>query len=169
MEGDITGLLEVTVQGSRLMEINASREAFGFARNVIGSTRIRNIFNNLSVIVLRRIMTPSYFSLDVFFLLFNIHHSWSTQKIFWEEKSTPVNMTSCGRQNVRKHREIKNCEQYIILDISFKLNFLYKREFTYSELIYYMGRTDKGLITSLDLRTKISNKKKNKVFHYWHY
>ena len=37
-EGDITGSLEVTVQGSCLMEKDASREAFGFARDVIGST-----------------------------------------------------------------------------------------------------------------------------------
>ena len=35
-EGDTTGLVEVTVQGSCLLEKDASREAFGFARNVIG-------------------------------------------------------------------------------------------------------------------------------------
>ena len=37
-----------------------------------------------------------------------IYHGLSTWKKFWEEKFTPVNMTSCGRHNVRKHREIKN-------------------------------------------------------------
>ena len=35
-EGDITGLIYVTVQGSRLMEIYAPREDFGFARYAIG-------------------------------------------------------------------------------------------------------------------------------------
>ena len=38
-EGDTIGLVEVTVQGSCLMETDASREAFGFIRYVIGSKR----------------------------------------------------------------------------------------------------------------------------------
>ena len=38
-EGDITGLLEVTVQGSFLMKIGAPREAFGFTRDLIGSKK----------------------------------------------------------------------------------------------------------------------------------
>ena len=46
-EGYITGLIEVTVQGSCIMEIYASREAFGFARDVIGSTRRCTIVENL--------------------------------------------------------------------------------------------------------------------------
>ena len=52
-EGDITGLIEVTVQGSYLMEIYASREAFGFARDVIGSTRRCTIVNKFILIVLK--------------------------------------------------------------------------------------------------------------------
>ena len=64
-EGDITGLLEVTVQGSYLMEIYASREAFGFARDVIGSTRRCTIADKLVIIVLKQIMTPSVVSLDM--------------------------------------------------------------------------------------------------------
>ena len=44
----------------------------------------------------------------------------STRKMFWEDKFTPENMKSCGRQNVRKHRDINNGGQYIILDISSK-------------------------------------------------
>ena len=66
-EGDITGLLEVTVQGSCLMEKYASREAFGFERFVIGSTRRCTIVNKLIVIVLKYIMTPLFVSLDMFF------------------------------------------------------------------------------------------------------
>ena len=38
-EGYKPGLIEVNVQGSCLIEIDAFREAFGFARDVIGSTR----------------------------------------------------------------------------------------------------------------------------------
>ena len=66
MEGDIKGLLEVTVQGSFLMEIDSSREDFGFARDVIGLTRRCTIFDKFVVIVLKRIMTHSFVSLDMF-------------------------------------------------------------------------------------------------------
>ena len=65
-EGDITGLLEVTVQVSCLMEIDASGEAFGFARNVIGSTRRCTIADKFVVINLKRILTPSFVSFDMF-------------------------------------------------------------------------------------------------------
>ena len=65
-EGDITGLLEVTVQGSCLMEKYASREAFGLAWYVIGSTRRCTIVNKFIVIILKYIMTPSFVSLDMF-------------------------------------------------------------------------------------------------------
>ena len=68
-EGDNTGLVEVTVNGSRLMEIDDSREAFGFARDVIGSTRKGcTIVNKSIVIVLKCIMTHSFVSLDMFFV-----------------------------------------------------------------------------------------------------
>ena len=65
-EGDTTGLVGVTVQGSCLMEIDASREAFGFARDVIGSIRRCTIFDKFVVIVLKRIMNPSFVSIDMF-------------------------------------------------------------------------------------------------------
>ena len=52
-EEDITGLLEVNVQGSYLMEKDASREAFVFARDVIGSSRRCTIVNKFIVIVLK--------------------------------------------------------------------------------------------------------------------
>ena len=35
-----------------------------------------------------------------------------------------MNMKNCGRLNVRKHREIKDSERYIILDISLKFGSL---------------------------------------------
>ena len=65
-EGDITGLLEVTVQGSCLMEIYASMEAFGFARDVTGSTRRCTIVDKFVVVVLKHIITPSFVSLYMF-------------------------------------------------------------------------------------------------------
>ena len=45
-----------------------------------------------------------------------IYHGCSTQKKFWEENLTPVNMKNCGHRNVRKHRYIKNVEKYIVKD-----------------------------------------------------
>ena len=59
-----------------------------------------------------------------------IYHSCSTRKTFWEENFILVNMKSCVRHNVRKHKEINNSEQYIILYISSKLDILDKREIT---------------------------------------
>ena len=40
------------------MEIDASREAFVFPRDVMGSTRRCNIVNKFVVIVMKHIMTP---------------------------------------------------------------------------------------------------------------
>ena len=54
----------------------------------------------------------------------DIYHGFSNWNTLWEDKFAPVNMTSCGRQNITKDREIKNGEKYTILDISSKLDFL---------------------------------------------
>ena len=48
------------------MEIDASREAFGSARCVIGSTRRFNIVNKFIVVVLKLIITPLFVPLDMF-------------------------------------------------------------------------------------------------------
>ena len=93
-----------------------------------------------------------------------IYHGCSTWNNFWEEKFTPVNMKSCVRINVRKHKEINNGEKYIILDISSKLDFLDKREVTSSESKDFMGISGKGLTTSLDISTKSSNNKQKARF-----
>ena len=50
----------------------------------------------------------------------------STLKTFWEEKFTlgeftPMNMKTFGCRNVRKHREIKDSEKCITLDILLKI------------------------------------------------
>ena len=65
-EGYTEVLEEVIAQGSFLMEEYASREAFGFARDVIGSTIRCTIFNKFIIIVLKCIMTPSFVYLDMF-------------------------------------------------------------------------------------------------------
>ena len=68
-EGDITGLLEVTVQGSFLTERDAYNEAFGFAMDAVVSTiKGCTIVNMLIVTVLQCIMTHSFISLEMFFV-----------------------------------------------------------------------------------------------------
>ena len=56
----------VNVNGSSIMEKDSSREAFGFATDVISSTRWCTNVNNFIVIVLKFIMTPLFVSLDMF-------------------------------------------------------------------------------------------------------
>ena len=70
-----------------------------------------------------------------------------------------MNITSCGRRNVKKHRDIKNGEKYIILDVSSRLYFLDKREVTSSYSKDCMGIPGKGMTTYMDLRNKRQNKK----------
>ena len=93
-----------------------------------------------------------------------IYHGCSTRKTLWEEKFTPVNMTSCIRRNVRKHKEINNSEQYIYLDVSLEIDFLDRRGFTTSESRDYIGISGKGLTKSLTLITKNPNKKNRQGF-----
>ena len=47
----------------------------------------------------------------------SIYRGCSAQKTLWQETFTPVNMKNYGRCNVKKHREIKNGEKYIALDV----------------------------------------------------
>ena len=95
----------------------------------------------------------------------SIYHGCHTQNTFWEEKSTLVNMKNCGCCNVRKHREIKDGEKYITLEISLDFGSLYKMKTTYSEPEDYLGISWKGLITSLGLKT-IGRSNKNKKSRY---
>ena len=73
-------------------------------------------------------------------------------------------MASCVMCYDRKHREIKSGEQYIILDISSKLDCLYTREFTSSYSKDYIGRPGKGVTNSLLISTKRLNKKQKARF-----
>ena len=73
-----------------------------------------------------------------------IYHGCSTQKTFWEGKFTgegklilgeflSVNMNNCGRCSVRKHRDIKDSEKYVTLEISLKFDSLDKMKITSSD------------------------------------
>ena len=61
-------------------------------------------------------------------------------------------MKKCGRHNIRKHREIKNIEQYTALNISLKFGNMNKIKITSSKPKDYSGRSGKGLITSLSVK-----------------
>ena len=68
----------------------------------------------------------------------SIYHGCSTWKMFWEEnftlvEFTPVNSKNFGRQNVRKHREIKDSDNYITLDIALKFGSLDNIKITFSD------------------------------------
>ena len=89
----------------------------------------------------------------------SIYCGCSTKKTFWEDNFTPMNMISCGRINVRKHRDIKDGEKYMILDIYSKIDCMNKREVTSSESKDSIGIPGKGLNRSLDLTTKSPNNK----------
>ena len=65
----------------------------------------------------------------------------------------------CGRCNVRKHIEIKGSDKYATFDISLKFNNLEKMKITSSESKEKLGRSGKGLITSMGLKARASPQK----------
>ena len=103
----------------------------------------------------------------------SIYHGCSTRKTFWEEKFTgknqylfvSVNMRNYGQLNVRKHREIKDSDERVtlnmneILKISEKFDNLDKMETTSSESELKMEGSGKWLVTALALKTKARSKK----------
>ena len=109
------------------------------------------------------VVTPPYIS-----------NSCSTRKTFWEENFTgkqdlflSVNMKNCVRRKVRKHKEIKGSDKCVTLNISEKFDSLNTMETTSSESKVELGRSGKGLVTALALKTKARSKKiqKGKVCH----
>ena len=68
---------------------------------------------------------------------------------------TAVNMKNCGRCYVRKHREIKDSDNDITLDISLKFDSLENMIITYSYPKDNLGISVKGLITSLGIKSKV--------------
>ena len=104
------------------------------------------------------VVTPSY-----------IYHGWSNWKNFREETFTPGDLTAAnikhyGRWKVRKHRGIKNGEKYTTLEILLKFGSLDKMKITSLEPKYHFGKSWKGLITSLGLKTNIRSKKKTEMY-----
>ena len=80
-----------------------------------------------------------------------IYHGCYTRKMFWEEMFTgkeivflAVNMKNCGRQNVRKHKEIKVSDKYVTWDISSKFDSLDKMKITSSESKGKLEKSGKG-------------------------
>ena len=81
----------------------------------------------------------------------SIHHGCSTRKTFWEENFTGkkylfqfVNMKTCVRCKVRKHKEIKGSDKIVTLNISVKFDSLNKMKTTSSESKGKLGRSGKG-------------------------
>ena len=107
----------------------------------------------------------------------SIYHGCSTRKTFWEEKFTgkkqdlfvSVNIRNCGQINVSKHREIKDIDEHVtlnmneILKISEEFDNLDKMETTSSESKVKMEGSGKWLVTALDLKTKARSTKYKKA------
>ena len=69
-----------------------------------------------------------------------------------------VNMKNYGRRKVRKHKEIKGSDKIITLNVSEKFESLNKMKTTSSESKRKLGRSGKGLVTDLALKTKVRSK-----------
>ena len=110
-----------------------------------------------------------------------LYRGCSTWKTLWEEKFTGeekfilskftyVNMKNCVRQNVRKHRDIKDSDKYTTLDISLKLGSLENIRIISLEPKDYLETPVKGLITIMGLKENVQPKKINKVkVNHWKY
>ena len=94
----------------------------------------------------------------------SIYHGCSTWKKFWEEnfigeenftlgEFSAVNMKTFGDHIVRKHREIKVNDKYFTLNISLKFDSLGNMRITSSDSKVKLGRSLKGLIISLSLKS----------------
>ena len=76
---------------------------------------------------------------------------------------TAVSMKMFGHRNVRKHGEIKGIDKYFTLEISLKFDSLENMRIRSSESKNILGRSGKGLITSLGLRDKSKPNKYKKA------
>ena len=74
-----------------------------------------------------------------------------------------MNMKTFRRTHVRKHRDIKGSYKYVTSDISLKFDSLDKMRITSSYSKDNLGRSGKGLMTSLGLKAKSSPKKYKKA------
>ena len=120
-------------------------------------TRNSSQFSYLVIVVSRRMKLPVIVTPP------SIYYGLSTRKSFWEDNFALVKMRSCWIHNVRKHKDINNGDQYISLDISYKLDYIDKRKVTSLVSRYYVGISGKGVTTSLTLRTTRSSNNKNEA------
>ena len=74
-----------------------------------------------------------------------------------------MNMKNCGRLHVRKHIDIKDRDKCVTLEISLKFGSLDKMRITSSDPKDNLGRSGKGLITSLVLKSNVRPKKYKKA------
>ena len=65
--------------------------------------------------------------------------------------------------NFKKHREIKNSDKYVTLDISLKFDSLDNMKITSSESKDNLWGSEKGFITSMGLKSKVRPKKWKKA------
>ena len=73
-----------------------------------------------------------------------------------------MNMKNCRSGNVSKHREIKCSDKYVNLDIPLKFDSLDNMRIISSDTKDNLGRSGKGLITSLHIKSKARPKKYKK-------
>ena len=71
-------------------------------------------------------------------------------------------MKHCGRIKVRKHKDIKGGDKIVTLKVSAKFDSLNNMETTSSESKVKLGRSGKGLVTALALKTKVRSKNTKK-------
>ena len=71
-------------------------------------------------------------------------------------------MKNCGRRKVRKHKEIKDSDKIVTLDISAMFDSLNNMEATSSESKEKLGISEKGLVNTLDFKTKVRSSKNTK-------
>ena len=73
-----------------------------------------------------------------------------------------MNMKSFGCHKVRKHKEIKDSDKYVTLDVSSKFESLEKMKTTISESKGKSERSGKGLVASLGFNTKVRSQQYKK-------
>ena len=100
----------------------------------------------------------------------SIYQCYSTPKTFCEEKFTgkkyfcqSVNTKICCRRRVRKHKKIKGSDKIVTFNVSAKFYSLNKMETTSQELKGKLGRSGKGLVSALALRTEVRSQKYKKA------
>ena len=64
-------------------------------------------------------------------------------------------MKNCGSRKVRKHKEIKGSDKSVTLDILSKFDSMNKIKTSSLESKGKLERSEKGLVTALDFKTKV--------------